>query len=256
MLALIRILPCLISSILVLAAPQVGVDTILVQNVRVRIFAKLGFADLYRASYVSKGLRMLADEAIKALYGIQHGGQAYLNYTPIIRELNALLEDAKLADSGEGGNAAHKHPPHIACILSILEPRFGCCIRHSLSKSASFRVSRASLHILHDPHKLSALPYILDQDASATDWIYLIRGLAELGRFDLLGQMTFSGIKASAFRRLMSVPLPESMMLTAAKSLQRGSPQNTCQCCLPLSSPSPPGRWCYYPETTGGLCSY
>lgn len=216
---------CLLSVTLTSAVPEPDTDPPLGADALWVALSKLGFADLCQASYASKGFRVLADEAIKALYRIRHNEQAYLNYTPIIRELNALLEDAKLAYSGEGGNVACKYPPHIACILSILEPRFGCCIQHSKSKAASFHIDTVSLHILHDPHKLSALPYILDQEADYTDWIYLIRGLVELGRFDLLGQMTFSGIKASAFRRLMSVPLPESIRLAAAKSLQHGLPQ-------------------------------
>lgn len=70
------------------------------------------------------------------------------------------------------------------------------------------------------------LPYALDQGYKmlAHRWVHFVRGLAERGRFDLLGQITFNGITATCFAELMSVPLPESVVLTAAEALQRNEP--------------------------------
>lgn len=76
-----------------------------------------------------------------------------------------------------------------------------------------------NLDLLNDEHKISVLPYILNQATDLRPWIDYIQGLAERGRFDLLGQMTFPGITADGFHALMGVFLPESVVVAAAKSL-------------------------------------
>lgn len=224
MLAWIRTLPCLISSILVLTAPQSGVNKGLVQDVRMLIFEKLEFADLYQASYVSEGFRVWADEAIMSLYVIRHGGKAYLNYTSIIHELNSLFADIRMRNLRDMDTAVFNDLPHVSCVRSILEPHFGRCINYNRFNEVCFNEGKVSVHILSDPQKITALPYILDFNFYDSAWIHLIRGLAELKRFDLLGKMAFRKIYKLRFCELMSVSLPGHVLMTAAKSFQAESP--------------------------------
>lgn len=163
------------------------------------IFAKLEFADLYQASYVSKGFRVWADAAIKSFYVIQHGGGTYLNYTLIIRELNRPFKGVKMRDQGNIDNLAFRGLPHVSCIRSILEPRFGHCVGYDRCQKVCLVTRKVSVHILRDPQKSTALPYILDFDIHNSAWIHVIRGLAELKRFDLLGQMAFQKSTSSVF---------------------------------------------------------
>lgn len=217
---------CLLRVGLAFAAPGPSIEASLSRDVLLTVLLELEFADLYQVSCASKGLCPLANQAIRALYGIQLGGRAYLNYTSLLHEFDRLVRDGLY---GKGTAEADGMPgvsPHCMCIQSILEAQFGCCIKHVKDRLPEFYLHDSSLDILNHRQKLSVLPYVVDQMASGQRWVHYIRGLAELGRFDLLDQVTFSKLNAHYFVWLMSVPLPEAVVAAAAKSLCENEPSS------------------------------
>lgn len=206
------------------AAPGPGLVLPLNMDALLSISSRLGFADLYQASYVSKGFCALTGQAVKKFYTIRHKEKLYLNYTTILHELDALIQA-----TGKGRGAAEATmdlmaSPQFACIRSILEARFGYCIRFANGRLPEFNLLEPSLDILNDMHKVAALPYVLDQNSRCALSIAYIRELAGRGRVDLLNQLAFSGINYGGFRQLMSIPLPEAVVLMAAKCLQKNDP--------------------------------
>lgn len=211
----------LIFASLVSIAPESGSKTFLPVNFLFLACSKIEFADLYQSSYVSKQFRELVDEIIRSLYVIQHGGRLSLNYTLIIRELFARMQFVEEHCGAGEVNKAVKRLPHIMCIMSLLESQFGYCIEYRSTGAPRFDPGKVYWHFLYDLQKSSALPFVLDQRTGDSEWIYLIRGLAELGRFDLLDQ-----IDTHRFYQLMGVPLPEAVILAAFKALQAGEPKS------------------------------
>lgn len=188
------------------------------------VFANLGFAGICQVSHVSRDFRKAADQTIRTFYGIQRDGKTFLNYTLLLREMDALVRDMANGKSTTETADALGVCPRFLCFRHVLEARFGYCIKCAAGKLPEFALKEIYIDLLNDEHKVSVLPYILDQNIAGIRWVYLIRGLVQLGRFDLLNQMTFPTIDTRHFCELMSVPLPESVIFAAISSLQRNEP--------------------------------
>lgn len=188
-------------------------------------FLKLGLADLYRISYVSRSFRGPADQAIRVLYCSQSGEKVYPNYTLLLRELDGLVEceGGNLGTVAEASTAPKAGLP-LMCIQSMLEARFGYCIKYDGEGMPTFCLREVCLDILNDEKKVSVLPYILDQNSEHPQWIRFIYGLIELGRFDLLDQLTFPKIDTDGMHELASASVPDSVLVAASKSLQKNEP--------------------------------
>lgn len=107
----------------------------------------------------------------------------------------------------------------------FLEARFGICIRY-WGNRLQFLTRVPLLALLEAGKRISALPYLLDQDPKALQWTSCIQALHEFERFDLLGLLTFRKIEKSGFYSLLSIPLSASVVAAAAKSLQRREPNS------------------------------
>lgn len=212
-------------SILEVAGRDTLLDTLL----------KLGFADLYQTFYVSKEFRKVTKQAIGSLYSIQHNGRISLNYSKIIYELDAIVQDAGKDKTIAEANAALKKCPGFRGIQSVLRAQFGCCIKYGFDKLPEFHLREEPIAILDDACRVSALPYIIDQHSNWFKWIEHIQGLIDIGRLDLLDQLTFPQINDGCFYELMGIVLPESVMLAAAKSLQINNPHSELLTLLALT---------------------
>lgn len=209
-------LPCLISANL---APDV-----LPADIMAAIFSIVGFTGLCSTSCVSRDFSQLSKQAIASFCSIRHDKSTYLNYTLILHELDAIVREVSEDHSVSEASKALRSSPHFMCAQSVLQAGFGYCIEFSAKHLPKFYHHDLSFDTLNDKQRISVLPYVLDQTADDSRWIHFVRGLAELGRLDLFQQVTFSRITSARFNKLMSVTLPESVMLTAAESLQRNEP--------------------------------
>lgn len=216
MLAWLIALPCLICASL--APEAMPRDALFI------ILSKLKFACLYQASYVSKDFRLLADQAIKSVYGIQRHKSIHLNYTLILHELEALVQDAAKTGTRAQANRVLKASLRFQCIQSVLEATFGYCIRYARGNLPEFHLENVHLEILADEHKISVLPYFIDQNINTHAAVCLMRGLLDYGRVDLLNQLTFSRITNIGFYQVLSVSLSEPMIRAAAESLRESKP--------------------------------
>lgn len=217
---------CLLRVGLTFAAPGPSIEVSVSKDVLLTVLLELGFADLYQVSCASKGLCSLANQAIRALYGIQVGGRACLNYTSLLDEFDRLARDGWDDKSAAEADRIAEVSAHCMCIQTILEAQFGCCIKYAKDRLPEFYLCEGSLDILNYQQRLSVLPYVIDQMASGQRWAHYIRGLVELGHFSLLDQVTFSKLDARYFVWLMSVPLPEPVVVAAAKSLCKNEPSS------------------------------
>lgn len=225
----------LISASLVPTSLKLNSEIPLSVDVLMSILWRLGFADLYHASYASKGIRMLVDQAIRGRCCIQHDNKLYLNYTVLLHELDKMAQDV-----GEGlvvaeANKALEALPPFRCIQFMLEAEFGYCIVCTDESLPKYDLNDIAFDIVNDKKQVSLLPYVLDHNGKnymIADWIH---ELVRLGRFDLLGHMTFEKIDLHLFQRLISIPLPESMLLAAVKGLQRNEPNSPLSSVLSLT---------------------
>lgn len=216
---------CLVSTGLAATAPRADILTALTTDAWLLIFARLGFAGIFQASQVSKGFHKLASKAVVALYGIQHDGKGYLNYTKVLYDFDTLVQSTAQDATVAEANAILKASAHFTCIQAVLQARFGYSIRFAEGCLPEFFLKEVYFDILEDVQRVSVLPYVLDQQrVRQSQWAFFIAGLAERGQFDLLNQLTFAKIDENYFYELMSIPLPESVIMTAAKSLQRSHP--------------------------------
>lgn len=189
------------------------------------VFSKLGFAEIYAASYVSNGFLRLAARAFKAAYGIRRTEKIFLNYTILIQELDEQLQAAGQTSSIVEVNATFRASPRFTCYRSILEAQFGYCFTYSTKNLPKFSLEVIPYDTLNDERRISVLPYFIEQNPLDFHAIYLIRGLVELGRFDLLCHMTFPQITLAFFNRILSTAVPDSVIRAAAKSLQKTEPE-------------------------------
>lgn len=224
MLAGLFVLHCLISKSLLLAACELAAPVVLPNDVLSVVLSEVGFTTLYQSTYVSREFCALAGQAIKSLYGVLHDGKLCLNYTKILHELDWLVQDTGRAISVAEANIALQASPHFGCIRSILEARFGYCLRYRGDRLLVFSVQQAFLSALGDPPGILALPYVLDQTVGDPCWNGHLRRLADVGRFDLLSHMTFGEITSGCFYELMGVAVPTFVAAAAAECLQRNEP--------------------------------
>lgn len=199
-------------------------------EIQLNIFAQLGFGGLYHASLVSKHFYKLAYRILLPSYGYKFDGRNHLCYTRILDALEELVYQAEEVHGLGKAHTALQGSLDYMCLKLVVNDKFGHCIHYSEGSIPRFVLQAVTLDILNDVHRISALPYILDQALGDPEWIYYVRGLADLGRVDLLQQMTFPGMDFAQFQQLMSVFLPESVVMAAVKSLQANEPQ------MPLSS--------------------
>lgn len=185
------------------------------------ILEKLEFANLSQLSLVAKGFHGLVCQVIRAGYYFMHNEKLYLKSTLILDELKALVQDVAVYYGVAEANGKLSGPPFFRCMQFVLEAQFGYCIEFADGHLPQFRLEDDNFCISHGIRKASALPYILDQQRPNFAWLFTIRQLVEDGRLDLLAQLKFSKINASSFSELMGVPLPEPVLATAFKSLQK-----------------------------------
>lgn len=194
-------------------------------EIQKHIFAQLGFAGLYQTSHVSKHFHKLAHHLLMPLYGYKYAGKIFLCYSRMFRALEKLEHEAFDMHGSDKVYTVLQSSPDYMCLKLVVQAKFGSCIYYNQDSLPIFNLHKVTLDILNDVHRISALPYILDQTIDDPDWIYYICGLAELKRIDLLEQMTFPGIRASTFYQLMQAFLPESVVMNAVSSLLANEPQ-------------------------------
>lgn len=181
-------------------------------------------ARCFRTVPMADDCRALADQAISESYSTQHEGMELLNYTQLLCELEQVVRDAGRDVDIAMANVALLDSDRFMGLRLVLEAEVGYCIEFSTEHLPKFVLNDDLLDTLNSRRRISMLPYIIDQQSDPRRWIHFIRGLVELKRFDLLDQLTFSGISALYFALLMSVPLPKSIVVTATKSLQKNEP--------------------------------
>lgn len=185
---------------------------------------------LVLASFISGAL------APAGKVSLQRAGEACLDYTQIFYEHDRLVQGALEQDDAAEALEALKGSPEYMLVRSILEAEFGYCIGAAGEVFLPQLYSKeASLDVLNDKQRISVLPYVLDHMSGDYQWIYLIRGLVELGRFDLLQQLEFPNMTSQCFYRLMSVTLPALVVRTAAEALQRKEPTSVLAKLLALA---------------------
>lgn len=226
-------LPCLLSASL---APGV-----LPNDVVVVILSKFGFGGLHQMACVSKEYCRLCLRIGKALYGIEHNGKTYLNYSKILYELDALAGEATDEDTGSFGTDPR-------CVYSqfILELEFGYCIKYGKEGLPKFCLNDVYFEILNDKHKITVLPYILDKMLKNGVWLHFIRGLVDRGRWDLLEQMAFANMSTSKFCKMLTVSTPVPIRMAMIGSLQDNEPNSELPSQLALAEhgheAAPPAR--------------
>lgn len=224
MLAWLLALPCLTFACLASTSPMVSAGAALHDDAIGATLLQAGIASLYQAFCVSKSFSALAKRAVKSLYGIEHDGKVYLSYTKILYERDTLIQNIRKGHTVAATKMALQDSLDYMRIQSILEAEFGCCFRYADDNPPTFCLHTDSADILNDTCKVSVLPYVLDQSIGNFEWIYFIRGLVELKRFDLLEQVAFPSMTVDCFCELLGVSPPESVITNAARSLQRTEP--------------------------------
>lgn len=209
-----------------LEGPKLEAIMIVPAEMWTAILLKLGFADLYQTSYVSKNLREWADHVVKKCYINRNNKTGCLNYSAVLRELDVLVRDSIRDNDIVKANGALRSSPHFGCIKSVLEAEFGYCIRYCKEHLPRFDAGEVHVHIVNDAQKISAVPYIIDNMLKDPRLLYFIQGLVELDRPDLFNQMTFSKIDSRRFHTLMSVLLPEPARIAAVKSMLENKPKS------------------------------
>lgn len=226
------------------APPEPSIESVLSNEIIGHAFLQLGLAGLYQASLVSKNFRMLAYHALRPLCGCERNGKLYLDYTLILWEHDRLVQNARQGRTIAEAMEFLQGSLDYTGLKLILEAEFGNCIGFTEGSLPKVNLDPCTLDILNDERKISALPYILDQSMAMGGWLCYIRGLADLERFDLLRKMTFPRVNANQFYRLMSVLLPESVVITAARSLQKNAPKEDLGYLLDFVGPNDlPYQW-------------
>lgn len=189
-------------------------------NVLLKVFTKLDLCTLSQISCTSKQLCVLSKQAFKLIYSIWHKGKLHLDYTKIFRKHDMLLKAAKSQNRDADMATILKGCWGYKYIRFVVRVKFGCYIDSFTGSLENVHMEDIPLDILNDESKISVLPYFLEHHGADFRWIYFMHGLAELGRHDLLSQMTFSKISQPLFYKLLSVSVPEDVLTTAARSLQ------------------------------------
>lgn len=179
-------------------------------------------AGLYSASQVSRDFQRAAREISKLRYGICCNGELCRSLSAALFKFDALQAPI-FGESPVGTWYRLLSSLGYGSIVAALEAEFGLCI-YSGDGFRRFRPKLKLLEMLYDKRKNSALPYLLDQDPDDPQWIYCLQALAELGRFDLLGSLTFPKIEERHFCLILSIQLPTCIVMAAARSMQMHHP--------------------------------
>lgn len=222
MLGWLLVFPWLISAMVPPASPQ-NFREALPKEIQVHTFSQLGLGGLYQATRVSRHFRMLAYQALKALYGYEYKGVIYLDYTRMLYEHKEKVNNAERGRTPAEASELLQSSADYLFLDLILRADLAGWIHPAEGNSLNFCLPEMDVSIKDG--RILALPYILDHLIARANWIDYIRGLADFGRFDLLERMVFPEIIPWRFDQLMSVCLPLSIVLTAAKSLQKNCPE-------------------------------
>lgn len=201
-------LPLVLS--VVLASLALKVDVVLTT------LEDMGLGDLEQALCVTSDFREAVAGVMETVYGLEHAGKIFLNYTTILYELDAVVQGIAEKASLVEAEAILGGSRRFQCLRRILEAEFSVCLDY-VEGLPRFSPKHALLDILYDEKKVSALPYLLDHADHSFYWVHCIQGLAELGRSDLLELVTFSDIWEEEFRKLLGIPLPEFIVRHGAK---------------------------------------
>lgn len=106
-----------------------------------------------------------------------------------------------------------------------MEAEFGYCFDLATSP-AQLTLSGRVFDFANDRNKISIVPYLFDDEVRDHMLIGCVRRLVKLRRFDILDQLRFPWISKEIFEELMSVPLPDSVVETAARSFCRHQPNS------------------------------
>lgn len=189
------------------------------------IFTGLGLSSLHAVSTTSKRFRDLALPLLQSLHGIGCNGKLYLYYSTILDGFDALQEHALESCTAAEAVVALRSSRDYVGMETVLQAEFGFCIHH-WEERLQFVPQLTLIDMLYNERTASALPYLLDKIPESCEWADGIQGLIELGRFDLLELLVFPRIDEHHFYQLLSVSPPTSVVIAAAKSLQRRRPKS------------------------------
>lgn len=210
--------------ILSIATAELSIEAVLPKSVLMIILSKLELPDLHQVSRLSRCFRKLAGQDTRVPYGILHKGETYVDYTKVLYELDRLVQAAGTDKSVTEATTALMASPRFMRIKSILQAEFGYCIKYVEGRLTEFYLHGVSLDILNDERKIWAVPYVIDQDLDDFGGADLTEGLLDRARLDLVHRLKFSRISSHGFLGLMSIIVPESVLVTAARSLRKNEP--------------------------------
>lgn len=188
-------------------------------------------ADHFNITDVSEGLKASGSfhdavhHAVKSFYSYEYDGVAYPDYTKMAYSLGELLTGKAYTTYRFKLVTANLSLPSYICVKSVLEAEFGYCFDLATSP-AQLTLSGRVFDLANDRNKISIVPYLFDDEVRDHMLISCVRRLVKLKRFDILGQLRFPWISEEIFEELMSVPLPDSVVETAARSLCRRQPNS------------------------------
>lgn len=227
MLVLLFALSCLISAMRPPAHPGQSVQMSLLRDPLGAVFLELKFEDICQSFYVSKSFSCLVEQILEDYSCfIKHDGKRYLNYTQILRQIDAMGRDVANSSTAVSAYAVRAASPGFILFRSILEAEFGHCISHSRRDSFQFHLHSDCQSLLNDGRKISVLPYTIGKHVHEEEAAYIIRSLVKMKRFDLLDQIRFEGMSTLCFDQLMSAFPPTSVVANAVKALQATEPDS------------------------------
>lgn len=213
-----------ISSMLLLAANRPTTLKDIPKDLLLIIFADFDFFRLQRLGTVSKHFQKILLSIMQALHGIKCNEEVYFYYYTILSKF-AVIETRAYREHGKyKARMVLEGSPEYAGIKAALRTEFGACIRYHHGWESEFSSELSLLEMLYNGRKTSALPYLLDERPHASEWTGCIQELFERGRFDLLNQLKFPHIREWHFYSLLSIALPTTVVMAAARSLQRNEP--------------------------------
>lgn len=202
------------------------IEAVLPLDMQFKVFSEFGFAGLLQASKVSPHFAKLTGQILVRAYCLLYNGKIYLNYTTLLYEFDRLVQAAEQAISEGDSDEASKWLYQIRIIQSVIEAKFGYSMKQPQGDLPEFFLHGLDWDLINDPSKITVLPYVIDVNINGNAVVYLVRGLYDLKRFDLLDQLTFSAIRKDGFDMLLSFALPDYLIERAAMALQRNEPDS------------------------------
>lgn len=108
-----------------------------------KVFLELGFADVFQACKVLSSFAKMAGQALLEVYGLEHEGKVYLNWSKVLYEFDKLV---RVADPGGSEDEVTKMLYQIEMIQSVIKAKLGRCIKYAPGVYWSFN-RRASIGI-------------------------------------------------------------------------------------------------------------